>query len=308
MKQLMTRVAAAAFLCAGAASAHATPGLDVYVLTAGGSSQFGANGNPFGCSTFAPDGLAGIFGRTLQLGLPTDGSICGVAGDGRAFTAATGSVQTAAQLDVGFGRSPDVRTFSGNAQARAGYGSLGVRAAAIYTGTTDSSVVSGTQAGARQVEEMTFGGAVGNGTYRATFTLDGALFNVGRTDSEIEFGYSFGASPSRMAFRIFNARGVISLYLNGATPVTLLGLTTTGDGVHGFTVAGETSFSIDIPIVFGQAQEVGFSLWGASLPSSSLGLLTPSAGDASFFNTVKLTGIEVLDSSGKAVRDRKSVV
>ena len=51
----LMRMALLAALLPGAAAAAAAPGLDAYVLTAGGNSAFGANGNPFGCSTFAPD-------------------------------------------------------------------------------------------------------------------------------------------------------------------------------------------------------------------------------------------------------------
>jgi len=288
-----------AFLCGAAAAA---PSLDAYVLTAGGNSQFGANGNPFGCSTFAPDAGAAIFGRSFQIALPTDGSICGVASVLRSAGAAAGPAQVAAPLGVAWGASTDPRTFTGNAQARAGYGNLGVRATSSYTGTSDSGTVAGAQAGARQIESLTINGGSGNGTYRQTFTLDGSLFNVGRADSEIEFGYSVDSAPTRMAFRITNQRdGVIGLYANGGFQAALPGMAVTGDLANGFTVAGSTTFSFDVPIVFGVAQDIGLTLWAATLPSSSAGLLSASGGDASFFSSARLTGIEVFDSSGQAL-------
>jgi hypothetical protein len=299
LKSVVSWTLLAAACLPGAASA--APGLDVYALTVGGNSQFGANGNPFGCSTFAPDSAAKIFGRTFEIGLPTDGAICGVGGIVRSATAAGGSVQVAAPLAVGWGAPTDPRTLTGNAQARAGYGNLGVRAVASYTGTSDNGTVAGAQAGARQVESLTVSGGSGNGTYRQTFTLDGSLFNVGRADSEIEFGYSFGASPMRMAFRITQQRGAVALYADGGFQPSLPGVSVTGDLASGFTVAGTTTFSFDIPIVFGVAQDVGLSLWAAILPGSNAGLLTPSAGDASFFSSARLTGIQVLDSTGQAV-------
>ncbi|RZJ08597.1 MAG: PEP-CTERM sorting domain-containing protein [Rubrivivax sp.] len=288
-----------AALVPGAAAAATS--LDTYVLTAAGNSMFGAGSGPFSCSTFAPDAGAALFGRTYQLSLPTDGSICGVGGDTRTVHGTAGTVQAVATLGVGFGPSTDPRTFTGNAKARAGYGDLGVQAVAAYTGTSDSSLVVGSQAGARQVDALTFHGGTGAGIYRASVTVDGSLFGVGRTDSEIEFGYWVGTGPTRMAFRITNSRGVVSLYANGGFQSALPGMTTTGALAEGFTVAGATTFSFDIPIVFGEAQDIGFSLWAAHLPSSNVGLLTPSGGDASFFSSAKLTGIEVFDSSGHAV-------
>ena len=300
-KSLLSLALLGATLFPGAAAA--SPGLDVYVLTAGGNSAFGAGSGPFSCATFAPDSRAALFGRTFQVSLPTDGSICGVAGDSRTRTAASGQPQVAATLGVGFGRPGDPRSFTGSAQARAGFGDLGVKAASSYTGTSDSSLVVGSQAGARQVDTLTFHGGSGNGTYRASVTLDGSLFNVGRADSEIEFGYWAGSGPMLMAFRITNSRGTVGLYANGAAQSALAGMATTGDLARGITVAGTTTISFNIPIVFDVAQDVGFSLWAGTLPSSNAGLLTASGGDASFFTSARLTGIQVLDSSGRAVPD-----
>lgn len=291
-----------ASLCPGQASA--APALDVYALTAGGNSLFGANGNPFGCSTFAPDSGAALFGRTFELALPTDGPICGVGSVLRSASAIAGAAQVAAPLAVAFGAPTDPRTFTGNAQARAGYGSLGVRATSSYTGTSDNGTVAGAQAGARQVDTLTIAGGTGSGTYRASITLDGSFFNVGRTDSEIEFGYSAGSGPTRLALRIMASQdGAVSLYANDAFQTALPGMTVAGDLANGRTVTGATTFSFDVPIVFGVAQDIGFSLWAATLPRSNVGLLTASGGDASFLTSARLTGIQVLDSSGQALPD-----
>ena len=45
-------------------------------------------------------------------------------------------------------------------------------------------------------------------------------------------------------------------------------------------------------------------LWACVLTSSSVGQLTPTAGDASFMSTAKLTGIEVIDAAGNTVSNR----
>ena len=286
-------------------AALAAPGLDAYALTAGGNSKFGANGNPFGCATFGPDGRAALFGRTLEISLPTDGAVCGVGNQAQAEHRVSGPAQAGATLAVNFGTATDPRTFTGTAQARAGYGNLGVRAVSGYMGTSDSGTVTGAQAGARQVETLTIGsssGSGGTGYFRPTITLDGSLFNVGRAESEIEFGYAVGAGPTLLALRMMGTRdGTVLLYANFASQATLPGMTVSGDVAHGITVAGATSVSFLVPIVFGVPQDISFSLWAAILPSSSLGLPSGSGGDASFFSSARLSGIEVLDSAGQPV-------
>ena len=82
---------------------------------------------------------------------------------------------------------------------------------------------------------------------------------------------------------------------------SLPGMVLSGDLVSGLTVSGSTSFSIDIPIVFGAAVDYTFALWAGSLPSSSVGLLGPSAGDVSFASSARLTGIQLFNVSGQAL-------
>lgn len=280
--------------------AHAAPGLESYALTAGGASAAPPGAPPFACATFGPDPRAANFLGGFQVGLPTD-SGCGVGIDSRLATATSGSVQVAATLAVGFGQPGDIRSFVGSAAGRAGYGDLGASAAASYNGNTDSATVSGAQAFGRQIETMTFAGAAGGGIFRPTFTVDGSLFNVGRTDSQLAFFYSVGNGPNFLAFRIQNSRGTISFYKPGGYVATLPGMTVTGDLANGLNVAGSTTFFIDIPMVFGTAFDVSYGLWAASLPSSSAGLLTASAGDVSFISSARMTGIDVFTAAGQPV-------
>ena len=285
--------------------AVAAPGLTAYVLSAGGNSTVGAAGPPLSCATFAPDSLATVFAGTFQNSLPTDGSACGVGVDSRSVSGPT-PLFVASSLAVGFGAPGDPRTSTGSAAGRADYGHLGVQAVSTYSGASDAFTVAGSQAGARQTETMTFtgAGAVGAGTYRPTFTIDGSIFNRGRTETEIEFGYSTGTGPNLLAFRIINSQSSgISLYANGGYQASLPGMTTTGDVVNGYTVAGATTFSMNIPIVFGTAIDVNFQMWAATLPRSNIGLLTASSGDASFISSARLTGIEVLDAAGHVLSD-----
>ncbi|MEO6276871.1 PEP-CTERM sorting domain-containing protein [Roseateles sp.] len=305
MRMMLSRLAMAALFGASVLSgaASAAPGLDVYAMTAGGNSAFGViPGMPFSCSTFGPDSITKMFGATLQVSLPTDGSICGVASERRAVSAVGGAIQTAAPLAVGWGKSPDIRTFTGEAQARAGFGNLGVRAGSAYSGTTDSGTVTGSQAGARQIDVMKFPGS-GNGTYVPTFTIDGSLFNIGRGETEIEVSYSVGAAAPVQVFRLMNQRGTVTMYVNGVYQPSLPGISLTGSTATGFTLAGQTTFSLSIPVLLGVDQELGMSMWAASLPSSSAGLLTPSGGDASFYSSLKLTGIQLFDGAGTEMKD-----
>ncbi|MBL8416487.1 MAG: PEP-CTERM sorting domain-containing protein [Propionivibrio sp.] len=282
-------------------TAQAAPALESYSLTAAGISRLGAAGPGFSCATFGPDPRTAYFQGNFQVGLPTDGGACGVGSDSRSAVATSGVVNVAAALAVSFGPPGDLRAFTGSAKGRAGFGDLGVRAAASYSGSSDSFTVVGSQAYGLQTETITFGGASGAGVFRPTFTVDGSLFNLGRTDSQLGFFYSVGNGPHFLAFRIQNSRGSVSYYMPGGYVASLPGMALTGDLVTGLTVSGSTTFSIDVPIVFGSALDVTYGLWGASLPSSSVGLLTGSGGDVSFLSSARMTGIEVLGATGQPV-------
>lgn len=283
------------------ATAQAAPTLESYGLTAAGISRVGAAGPPLSCATFGPDPRTSYFQGIFQVALPTDGAACGVASDSRSAVAPGGAVTVAATLAVSFGPPGDLRAFTGSAAGRAGFADLGVQAAASYSGSSDPFTVVGSQAYGLQTETMTFGGAGGAGVFRPTFTVDGSLFNLGRTDSQLGFLYSVNKGPHFMAFRIQNSRGSVSYYKPGGYVDTLPGMTLTGDLVTGLTVSGSTTFSIDVPIIFGTALDVTYGLWAASLPSSSVGLLTGSGGKLSFLSSARMTGIEVLGATGQPV-------
>lgn len=285
-----------------AREASAASSLDAYALSAGGQSILGAGGGGFSCATFGPDPRAAAFGGLPQVGLPTDGSVCGVGVDSRAAAGASGSLTVSSNLAVGFGPSSDLKTFVGESAGRAEYGNLGVRASASYTGSTNAFVVTGSQAFGRQTESMTFAGS-GAGFYQPTFTIDGSLFGVGRNYSTLAMLYSAGTGPTFLAFRILDAYGDLSFYGPGGYVTSFPGFTTTGDLATGFTAAGSTDITLTIPITRGVATDITFSLWGSVLPSSNDGLLTASGGDVEFMSTARLTHIDVLDGSGNALAD-----
>jgi hypothetical protein len=281
-------------------STLAGPSLSAYALSAGGASAFGSLGG-FSCSTFAPDSRAAYF-TAGQVFLPTDGS-GGVGVDSRAASVNGGSVGVASTLAVSFGSSADPMTYSGSSAGRAQFGNLGVRADGTYTGSTSSLVVDGSQAFGLATDTMTFNGSTGAGTYQPHLTIDGSLFGVGRDYSELSFFYSVNNGPASLAFRILNVYGTLTYYGTGGYTALPPGFTMTGDAVNGFTVAGSTTFTPDIPLTFGTAEDVTFGLWASVLPVSSQGLLVPSGGDVEFMSTVKLTGIDVLDSNGRPLDD-----
>jgi hypothetical protein len=283
-----------------AVDTQAVPILQAYALSAGGDAQFGSLGDPFSCTTFGPDPLAQGIGAGFEVILPISGP-CGVGGDSRAASTTTGGVSVASTLAVGFGRSPDLKAFIGESTGRAGFGSLGARASASFSGSTTAATVAGAQAFGKQTDTLTFIGGTGAGVFRPTFTIDGSLFNVGRTESQIAFSYAVGSGPTFLGFRIQNSRGTVGLYgPNGFVP-SFPGIATTGDLVNGLTTAGSTTFTLDIPIDYGLPADITYNLWAAAIPGSSVGLLFPSAGEVEFFTSATLTGIELLDANRRTL-------
>lgn len=282
--------------------AAAAIGLDVYASTAGGESQLGAVGGGFSCSTFAPDARALRYHGGYLFSLPTDGPGCGVGSDIHFAEAATGPIAvTAAFGPASFGGAGDTKTFVGAAAARAAYGVLGVSSSASYDGTTNAFVADGSGAGALQTESFTFSGATGGGLFRATFTLDGTLLTTGRTDNQIQFSYAVDGGPVFSVFRLQDSRGDVTLLTPAGYVPSLPGITVGGSNASGQTIGGRTSFQVDVPMVWGQPFEFTTMLWAGTLPSSSVGQPGPSSGSASFLTTLRLTGIEIFDSSGHPV-------
>lgn len=283
-----------------AGPALAAPSLEAFSLSTAGISQLGAAGPPLSCSVFGPDPRTAWFGSSIvQAGVAVDGPVCGVPVVSQHQQGAAGTVQTAATYSGSFGTLADPRSFTGNAEARAQYGVLGARAAASYTGAVDSMTLDGSEAFARQVEVLTFGGASGPGTFRPTFTIDGSFFNVGRGDSDLSFHWQIDGGPVFMAFRLAHRSGFLSYYGPNGFVAGFPGMTTTGDATLGYTVSGQTQFTVSMPITFGTAHEVSFALWAGLVPSSSVGLAGPSAGGLEFYSSVRLTGIELLDGLGQ---------
>ncbi|MEO8627300.1 MAG: hypothetical protein ABI612_04260, partial [Betaproteobacteria bacterium] len=170
-------------------------------------------------------------------------------------------------------------------------------ASATYSDSTGGFTVAGAQAFSKQTESMTFGGATGTGFYRPTFTVDGSLFNVGRTEDELACFCATDSGPAFLGFRIQNSRGSISYYGPGGYTTVFPGMSVSGDLATGLTVSGSTTFALSIPITFGTPTDIKLALWAGTLAGSSVGLLAPSSGEVNCLSTVALTGIVVTDGS-----------
>lgn len=284
-----------------ATPAAAAPSLDAYSIAAGGQSILGAVGGGFSCATFAPDPRGLRYNGSYFVSLPTDGPGCGPLRDIQSQVGTAAPLAVASTVDVSFGTPTDPRSFSGSAAARAAYGDLGVRSDGRYSGSVDAFVVGGSGAGAAQTEVFTFGGASGAGVFRATFTIDGTLFTQGRTDNQIVFSRAVNGGPTLTTFRIQDSRGDLTLFTPAGYVTALPGLAVSGNNAVGQRVTGSASFQFDMPIVFGTPMEATFSLWAGTLPSSSVGQAFASNGSASFYSSVRLTGIELFDAGGLAV-------
>ena len=82
------------------------------------------------------------------------------------------------------------------------------------------------------------------------------------------------------------------------------GMPVTVDPGISITVAGSTTFALDLPIVFGVPTEFTYTLWAAVLPSTTIGgRPSPSEGRVSFLSTVRMTGIEIIGPGGAVLND-----
>lgn len=139
----------------------------------------------------------------------------------------------------------------------------------------------------------------GAGFYRPTFTVDGSMFNVGRTDNEVDFFYSSDAGPVFLGFRIKNSRDTINYFEAGSGSVpSLPGMAVTGDRATGLTISGSTTFTLNIPIVFRKDDRPHVRRVGWNCAELERRPADAQRGRDGFSSTFKLTGITVTDASG----------
>lgn len=164
--------AAVAALLGTAGAAHATTDIQAYAGAVGGLAQ--GSGGPFACATSGPTIGDGWF---AGIALPTEGFAgCNLAGGIVDKHAASGTLTASQSVfsPVGGGG-----TFTGQADAIASYGKLGVSASGTMTGTTSAFIYHQAASFARFQDTWTLtapGIATGTaGTVNLGFLVEGAM-------------------------------------------------------------------------------------------------------------------------------------
>ena len=258
-------------------------GTATHAMVVSGEAHNAAGG--FSCATSGPQARESGFFNT-GIGLPTEGyAYCGLAGgisDQSNLTAASLSSQaTSSSFNGG------VSTLS--ADARAGFGSLGVKSTGSFTGSTDAFAYHASEAAAYFSDAIPLPGS-GIGTIQLNFTVDGSSFSVGNSQSFNQLNYQINGGPS---FNMFSAN-------------TSFGTSRVRDLFHeptpGFTQSGATLSGSAVVSTFNTSVTLGtnlnllIGLYAASYPGPFTGVANND-----FWSTAKLTGILLLDGFGNPI-------
>jgi hypothetical protein len=250
------------------------------------------------CGTFGPtqqiyDAFPG--GGTINVSQPK-GVACQVGEDLHELQSPTGEVTAGSTLSVSFG-APPPNAYLGDSSGRAGFGVLGAQANGTYSGPTSSTTVTGSEAFAIFRDGFTVlapGIDTGTpGTFRAEFTVDGALSTEGRGYSQLVLYYQIDAGPQFLFFREqTDSYGGQNVYLNGAY-VTMPSQAPDLTILPG-SISGSVEAVFDTPFTFGVPFDMTMSLFASALPLSSEGLLGPSEAHTDFLATATLSRITIL--------------
>jgi hypothetical protein len=168
--------------------AVAAPLLETFALSVGGNSQGGVGG----CSTFmSPAPVFAWFNEGLSL--PLDGlTVCGVPGGFDDLTQASGPITRSRSLTSAWS---DVN-YTGSSVVNANYGDFSATANAVYTGSTSSTFVCGTEGmGVSQDTFTLTSPSVANGqpgTIQFTLTVTGGLSTNANATVTIAVKYLIG--------------------------------------------------------------------------------------------------------------------
>lgn len=282
----------AAFLgCGLALSAQAAPALETINGVVAGAGTCGTWGPATELSffTFAPADVAvgGI-------------AACGYSGGYRTQSAATGPLTQHDSVGPVILGPPALSPgfYSGTADSRASYGSLGAAAHGnIALGVPESNIALFDSVGAATFSDtltatsplVTSSSA---GSVRYQFRVDGSMSSLG-APAPFFFGENYAVLDVQQGngpvFEVLNAhvrRGGLGTITNAAPPAGWV--TSTGN------LSGSSVFhSVALPMVWGQPWDV------------KVGLLAWSYGtaDNQFLNTATLSGFEFFDANGVAVSD-----
>lgn len=283
--------------------------LQAYAGAVGGIAS--GTGGPFACATSGPTIGAGWF---AGVSLPTEGfAACSLGGGIDNQIAASGPLTAVQSVNAPVGGG----SFSGQAQARADYGRLGVAATGTMTGASTSSTYRQTAGFARFQDTLTLsqpGIATGTpGTVDFAFLIDGVLKSLPNApytqQGDIGLGIRVGSGVGNAARAPWFS--FMATVVNDSIPYVRGG----GTGLPGAFVLGPGSLqgsaqvlsTANFSFIWGQPFEVEVALttsvspccFGSSLESSfmSTALLTGIAARA---NGLTITTFSVASASGTA--------
>ena len=277
----------------------AAASLDTYAGGVGGLTNGSINAGCFTRGTPIEPGEPNPF---FGLGPFPAGGIgaCGLTGGLNHNTASAGaatSTLTVAPVKVGGPNNPAAGYYSGQANAIARYGSLGVSAQGSFqNGKPDGSpgIYNNTVAAAKFTDTLTASStSFANGSagfVRYAFDLHGTTSALGTPaayytgETRIELLYMNSYQPVEYGWGLGIRRGNLGLIQNTTPPA---GWTTSTSYLSG----GSTFYSFDLPIIWGQSWDL------------TVGFIAYAYGEASadFLGTAKLTGVQVFDSSHNEV-------
>jgi hypothetical protein len=178
------------------------------------------------------------------------------------------------------------------ADARADFGSLGVKANGSFTGPTTALTYHEAEAAAYFTDTLRPPGS-GLGFIQLGFSIDGSMFIAGNSQAQAVLAYQLGTDPSFPAFygdaRFFAPNRAISP-TNNQMPVS--GFTVTPTSVSG---AG-TVFSYLTPVMLGSNFDLTVGLYASSFPGPFTGIANND-----YFSTARLTSILLTDNLGRQI-------
>jgi len=266
------------------------------VWAGNGNGDIGA-----GCTTYGPiPDLLHFFngGGFVVLGGNT---ACGYTGVTANLTQATGPLQSSQTLPPvtmdGAGTS-----YGGSASARANYGSLGVAASGVFTGTTGSTSAVYSSSAAFFRDTLTASSplaAPGSaGFVRYVFQVDGSLSTLGTStgSARLQLNYQHATSP------IFGVGGLAAQGNDVGTFSAIDGDSSSWTFGPG-SVSGSGLFGTTLHIPFSGDLDQSF-VWGVPWDLQvGLAAATSRNADASFLASAKLVDIQFFDAAHQRLND-----
>ncbi|RZL40718.1 MAG: hypothetical protein EOP35_00060 [Rubrivivax sp.] len=294
--QRLSRLATAAAVCTAATAPALAARLETYAGGVGGLAKGSVDS---GCYTSGTPAELAPFFRGGSF--PAGGiAACGLTGGLDQDSGASGTVTSTfsiAPVKLGIPAS-SAGWYSGEADARASYGALGVAAQGRFAGGVANGgpgTYDNTVAAAKFTDTLTATGAAmapgSAGFVRYAFELHGsasafgapAAYYTGGTFVELLYAQT---GSSTYGWNLALQRGSSGLIQNTTPPAGW----TTGTG---FLSGRSTFYSFDLPITWGQAWDL------------TVGLVTTANGEviSDFLGTARVTGLQLFDSRHQEVTD-----